>query len=411
MPLSLFPLSTLLLAVAILLSGHGLQLTLLPIRAKGMGWSTEAIGSTASGYYLGFVLGCVVVPSIVARVGHIRAFTVMGALATLALLGAGLFDNLFAWLTLRFGTGFAFSGLYMVIESWLSEASTREKRGSVLATYTMISLLGMVLGQAFLMLADPAGLELFVIGAGLICLATIPVGLTRMTLPLPLPHTRFRPVVLLRASRVAVVCAFLGGLVTGAIWAVGPLVGPAFGLEGGAVGALMSAAILGGALSQLPVGRLSDRTDRRFVIAGLLASGVAVSICGWLFAPTSTPALFVVMFCIGAVSMPVYALCIATASDNSDVPLIEIASSILIMNSLGAIVSPLLVSPLMTRFGGKGFFMYLLACFVLAALWAFYRIIVVERPRTHEHTFEMVPETTPVVVTLSADQGTLREKR
>ncbi len=398
---TLFKLGTLLLAVAILLSGHGLQLTLLPIRADSLGWTTSAIGITASAYFGGFVVGCIRIPGIVARIGHIRAFMVMAALATLALLGAGLLNSFAAWLVLRFATGFAISGLYMVIESWLSEACTRKNRGSVLAVYTVICLLGMVLGQGMLALADPDTLDLFAIGAAVLCLAILPIGLTRMTAPHPLPETRFDPRVLLRASRVAVVCALLGGLVTGSVWAVGPLVGRSFGLEGGAVGGLMSAAITGGALSQLPVGRLSDRVDRRVVIAGLAAIGLVVSVGGWLLSAASTYALFGSMFLVGACSMPIYALCIATASDNTDMPLIQVGSGILIMNSIGSIVGPLFVAPLMTWQGGRAFFLYVAVCFGLAASWTLYRIVRVDRPQTHEHPFEPVPRTTPVVLELS----------
>ncbi|MFT5291711.1 MAG: MFS family permease [Planctomycetota bacterium] len=403
MTATLFRLGTLLLAVAILLMGHGLQLTLLPIRADSLGWTTSAIGITGSAYFSGLVVGCIVIPGIVARIGHIRAFMVMGALATLALLGAGLLSDFTAWLVLRFATGFAFSGLYMVIESWLSEASTRDNRGSVLAIYTVICLVGMVLGQGLLALADPDTLDLFAIGAGLLCLAIIPIGLTRMTAPHPLPNARFDPQVLLRASPVPVVCALLGGLVTGSVWAVGPLVGRSFGLEGGEVGGLMSATIIGGALSQVPVGRLSDRVDRRFVIAGIAVVGVAVSIGGLLLSGGSSYALFGAMFLVGACSMPIYALCIATASDNTDMPLIQIGSGILIMHSVGSIIGPLIVAPLMTSQGGSAFFLFVAVCFGLAAVWAVYRIVLVDRPQTHEHTFEAVPKTTPVILELSQE--------
>jgi MFS family permease len=393
MTATLFKLSTLLLAAAILLCGHGLQLTLLPIRAEGLGWTTSAIGITASAYFGGFVVGCVVIPGIVARIGHIRGFMVLGALATLALLGAGLLDHFAAWLVLRFATGFAFSGLYMVIESWLSEASTRDNRGSVLAIYTVICLLGMALGQGLLGLADPGALDLFVIGAALLCLAIIPIGLTRMTAPHSLPVARFDPRVLLRASPVALVCALCGGLVTGPVWGVGPLVGSSFGLEGGAVGGLMSTAIIGGAFSQFPVGRLSDR----------VAVGVAVSVGGWLLSAESSYALFGAMFLVGACSMPIYALCIATACDNTDMPLMQIGSSILIMNSIGSIIGPLIVAPLMTSQGGSAFFLYVAVCFGLAVLWTAYRIVRVDRPQTYEYTFEALPKTTPVILELSQE--------
>jgi MFS family permease len=392
---------TLLLAVAVLLVGHGLQLTLLPIRAETLGWSTNAIGLTGSAYFLGFVVGCLTIPSVVATVAHIRTFMVMAALATIALLGAGLFDSVWAWLGLRFTTGVAFAGLYMVIESWLSEAAPTERRGGVLAVYSMISLLAMVLGQSFLGLAPPDDLRLVMGAALLLALAIVPIGLTRMTAPHPIPHIRFSPRVLAQSSRVAVVCVFFSGLVTGALWGIGPLVGRAFGLESGDIGLMMAVAIFGGALAQFPVGRLSDHTDRRFVIAGLLLLGALVSVVGWLFSAVSTAMLFGCMFAIGFASMPIYALSIATASDNSSLPLIQIASGILIMNSFGSILGPVLVAPMVGQMGGAGFFLFAAIGLGLGALFALHRISVVERPRRHQQKFMAVPKTSIVAAGLA----------
>jgi MFS family permease len=382
---TLLRISTPLLAAAILLCGHGLQLTLLPARAELLGWSLTTIGLTGSFYFLGFVLGCLVIPGIVATVAHIRTFHVMAAIATLAVLLAGLIESTAAWLILRFGTGFAFAGLYMVIESWLSHVAPEQSRGAVLAAYTTICLTSMMAGQWFLMLYDAAGHELFMIAAALLCLAILPVGLTRLPPPPPLPGTRFSPKVLLRASRVALVCAFLGALVTGAIWTMGPLVAAAFDLTSAEVGGMMSTILLGGIVSQFPVGYLSDRTDRRIVIAGLLVFGAIAALVGWLLAHDSR---------------------IATASDNSSIPLIEIASGILVMNSLGSILSPITLAPMLNTFGPSSFFLFVLACLSLAATWTIFRIVVVERPKTHDHA-PVLPRTTPVVAGLypASDEG------
>lgn len=397
--------STLLIAVAILLVGHGLQLTLLPMRAEALGWSTTAIAVTGSAYFLGFVAGCLVIPSIVAQVAHIRTFMVMAAVATVALLGLGIFDVLGVWLGLRFSTGFAFAGLYMVIESWLGEAAPPERRGGILAVYSMISLLAMMLGQSFLGLAPADDLELLMGAALIMGIAIIPIGLTRMTAPQPIPRVRFSLRVLARASRVAVVCAFFGGLVTGSFWSVGPLVGRALGLDGAGIGAMMAVAITGGALAQFPVGRLSDHTDRRFVIAGMFSLGMVLCGLGWWYAAASTGTLYLVMFFVGATTMPLYSLCIATAADNTEVPLIQVASGILIVNSLGSIMGPLMVSPLVARMGGEGFFVFALMSLALGAAWALYRISVVERPKHHEHRFVAVPKTSIVATELVTESA------
>lgn len=395
--------TALLLSVGILLTGHGLQLTLLPVHAQALGWSTYAIGLTGSLYFLGFVLGCIVIPRIVTSVGHIRTFMVMGAIATIALLAAGLWPNLLAWLVFRGATGFAFAGLYMVIESWLSEVSPREQLGRVLATYTMIALLGMVLGQALMGIGSPLALDLFILGAILLCLAIVPVGLARVASPIQLPSLRFRPSVLLRASRISVVCALFAGLVTGSFWSLGPVVGRAFGLEAGAIGAMMGIGILGGALAQIPVGRWSDHTDRRLVIGIIMLAGAIVALLGALFAAKSTTLFYVAIFFIGATTMPIYALCIAHASDNTDIPLVEVTSGVLVVHSIGSIVGPIIVATLLDSLGPSSYFSYVLVCLTVASIWTFNRRFVVERGHEHAPPMNILPRTTQVVATLSSD--------
>jgi MFS family permease len=147
---------------------------------------------------------------------------------------------------------------------------------------------------------------------------------------------------------------------------------------------------------------LSDRTDRRAVIAGLSSLGVVCTAVGWMFAAHSTAALFAVMLLLGATTMPVYALCIVTAADRAEVPLIQIASGILVVNSFGAIIGPMLAAPLMAAFGGEGFFLFSGCCMALGAAWAWFRVAVADRPRHHEHAFVAVPRTSIVATELAA---------
>ena len=111
----LITVTALLASVAILLVGHGLQLTLMPLYAVELGWAPDLIGYTGSSYFLGFVVGCMTVPPLVSRVGHIRVFAVLIALATAALLFIGMVDQLWFWLLARGLSGWAFAGIYMVI--------------------------------------------------------------------------------------------------------------------------------------------------------------------------------------------------------------------------------------------------------------------------------------------------------
>jgi len=238
--------STLLLSVGILLVGHGLQMTLAPLFAGELGWSAREIGYTGSAYFAGFMLGCLTIPRLVARVGHIRVFAVLAALASAAVLLLGLFQTLELWIFARALTGWAFAGLYMVIESWLNERSGGPHRGAVISVYTIITLAAIAVGQLVvgLQLDFP---KLTVIAAIIFSLGVIPVGLTHR-IPPPIEPVSFRLKEVFDASQVAVVAAFVSGLVTSGIWALGPVVAAAMGMANNQIGLFMAATIIGGAV-------------------------------------------------------------------------------------------------------------------------------------------------------------------
>ena len=86
---TLKPVTALLISVAILLTGQGLQGTLLPIRATLETFSTISVGIMGAAYFLGFTIGCLLGAELVKRVGHIRVFLAMTAIAsTTALIHA-----------------------------------------------------------------------------------------------------------------------------------------------------------------------------------------------------------------------------------------------------------------------------------------------------------------------------------
>lgn len=387
--------TALLLSVGILLVGHGLQLTLVPLYADHLKWAPDIIGYIGTAYFSGFIAGCLTIPRLVARAGHIRAFGVLASTATAALLVVGIFKLVLVWIVARFATGWCFAGLYMVIESWLNERTGPEQRGGVLSVYTVISLVAMCIGQAFIGLGI-AYLQLVMLGALIISLGTIPVGLTRSPAPAPIPAVNFRLREVYNGSHVAVVGAFCGGFVTGGFWSLGPVVARAQHLSSKEIGMFMAITILGGAVFQLPIGRISDRTDRRLVILGVALVGLVACI----FAPMATALdarlLFVLMFIFGGTTFPMYSLCLAHANDNIRLPLMDIASVILLMNSIGSAIGPLIVSRLMpyTQFG-----LFIVAGTVLGSLaaWTAWRVRLHGVARKFFAPFANVPRTTPNV--------------
>jgi MFS family permease len=276
MPQAVGPLSALLLGVAILFFGNGLQSVLLPVRASIEAFATTSIGLIASAYSVGFVIGCLSMPHIVRRVGHIRTFAVCAAIAASVVLLMVLVVHPLVWIALRALSGVCFAGLFMVIESWLNERATSTTRGQILAVYMVINLTAVTLGQMILPLGNPAAFSLFALTAIAITLALVPISLTTSSAPQPLREVRLRLRRLYAMSPVGVVGGFFVGLANGAFGGLGVVFARDVGLSITGIALFMSASLVGGALAQLPLGRLSDRTDRRKVMIAVCAFAAVI---------------------------------------------------------------------------------------------------------------------------------------
>ncbi len=347
--------ASLLLSTGILLLGHGMQLTLLPLRAGHNGMSEFLIGLSASTYFGGFVIGCIGIPLIIARAGHIRSFAVLAAIMISVILALDMLDHWAVWLVLRFMTGIAISGLYTVIESWLNCQASPESRGRILATYTFITLLALAAGQALINVGPVDTSTPFSLAAIFMALAIVPVGMTQRLGPAPLESTRIRFLLLYQRSRTAFWGAVLSGLVTGSFWSLGAVFASKFSSAPSDISLFMIAAILGGALFQYPIGWLSDRIDRRRVLLYLSLASVISAAAVAL--STGKPWFIPAVLFFGATVMPLYSVSLATAADVAGPSeFVEIGTSVLLINALGGAVAPLALGPLMTIFGATALF-------------------------------------------------------
>lgn len=385
---SIFKLSTILFGVAILITGHGLQLAFMPLRVQLLGWTSAQGGLLSSLYFVGFLCGCYVVPRLVARVGHIRCFAVLTSVMAASILSLGLLENYYFWMLLRVVTGFSIVGLYLVIESWLNAEVTNEVRGSVLATYTVIVLSGLAIGQLLLNTSSPDGYSLLILSAMLIVLAAVPVCLTSTTQPRPIPRAAFSPLLVIKTSRAAALGSLIAGLISGSIYGLGAIYGSQVGLGVASISIMMALAITGGALAQLPLGKMSDRIDRRLVILGCMVFGTVVAAAA-LILPHSMA--FLVMFLFGASVMPIYALSLALASDNAkEGNFMEVGTGLMMTNAAGSVIGPLLTSQLMYRFGPSYFFISNLCILFVGAILVVITIRTKTAAKEHPSDFALV---------------------
>lgn len=353
----LSPIAALLIAVAILVMGNGLQQTLLPVRASLEEFAPLQIGLMGSAYYLGFVFGCVRGGWLIQRVGHIRTFAALTAIASTVALLHVLSVEPYIWTLMRALTGFCFAGLYLVIESWLNDKADNANRGFVMGIYTMVNLSVIVAGQMMLTLADPQEFALFALASILVSLASVPVALTMSPQPAPLARARLRPLRLYRISPVGVVGVFLVGVTNGAFWALGPAYAEGLGADIDEIAIFMSIAVAGGALAQWPAGRLSDRFDRRYVIIGGCGFAMLAAVGLVLLGDAGGWSGAALAFLFGAAALPLYALCAAHAFDFVDrADFVEAASGLLLANGLGSVIGPLVAAAAMDATDPTGLF-------------------------------------------------------
>lgn len=362
--------AVILLSTLVYLVGNGLLTTLIPVRAHLEGFPTIAIGVIGSAYFAGFVLGCFTGPRWLARVGHIRTFAVCAGLCAAATLIQSIAVSEPAWILMRALFGFAAANIYMTLESWLNDCTSNRWRGTVFAAYLAVNFAGLMIGQLLFATARPSSFVLFAMACVFYALCLIPVGLADLKQPAPAPVPVLKPLKIFRLSPVGVAGCIAVGLANNAVWTLAPVYAQVQGLSGGNIALFMAAFTLGGMLVQLPVGKLSDHLDRRWVIAGtcLLATVAGVLIAR--FGSHDKTAMLATIGGFGVLMLPLYALSVAHANDRMPrQSFVEASATLLLINSVASVIGPTFAAAVMDHFGAPSLFLFTAA--VHAAMLVF----------------------------------------
>ena len=366
----------LLLGIALIMLGNGLQGTLLGVRATLEGFGTGTTGLVMTGYFLGFLTGSAVVPRLLAGVGHIRVFAALASLASGAALLHTVFVTPLSWFMIRVVTGFCFAGLYVVAESWINDAATNKTRGQLLSVYMIMVMGGMGSGQLLMNLYDPLGFELFVLVSVLVSFALIPITLSVGRAPVFEAPEPIGVRALFRASPLGVAGAFLIGIAHGALFAMGPVYGVETGLAVDRLSLFIAMVLFGGLVLQWPIGWLSDRFDRRKVIVALAWTATGAAFVAGAGGIDSYAVLIASTALIGGTSMPLYALSSAHTNDHLTSRQIVAASATLVLvGGLGLTMGPLLAASLMRLTGPSGLFWLLAVVHGCIGAYGLYRMV------------------------------------
>ena len=366
---------TLFFGLLLISAGNGLQVVLLGTGANDAGFSNIATGIVMSGYFAGIFVGSIFVPPVLARVGHVRVFGAMAAIASSAVLVHALLLEPALWTSMRFASGFSFDGMYIVCESWLNEKATNETRGQLLSLYMIVNMAGMGIGQMMISLGQTGNSSLFLLASVMVSIAVVPILITASAAPSFEAPERVSFRRLIQVSPLAVVGMALVGIVISMIFGMGSFYGRSIGLNNTEIGYFMSSITVGTLLLQYPVGRLSDKFDRRAVILGASIIAAISVLVASLFGKADFGLLLLTMVVFGGLSFSLYSLFIAHANDFlPPSQMVAMSSGLLMVNGAGAVVGSPLVATIVEAIGTRGFMPTIAAILFLLSGFVMYRM-------------------------------------
>jgi MFS family permease len=340
------------LATLLMVLAAGLLTTYLGLRLAAIDVSKIWIGAMMSAYYLGLVAGSKIGHRLIARVGHIRAFVATAGIVTASALGHALIDDLNVWLLLRLMVGICMMCQYMVLESWLNEQADSKNRGTVFASYMIVSYLGLVLGQGAMSLNPELTIKPLLLVAICFALCIVPLALTRRIHPQPMRPAPLKIKAFWLKVPQSLTTIAMAGMIVGSFYGLAPAFAAAQGMNTEQVAAYMAATVVAGLLAQWPMGKLSDRIRRsRLIRTNTVILGVLVLAMALL--PLSGYLQLAFTFCFGILAFTLYPLATAMANQHIEQDeRVALSATILLTFGLGASTGPLIASAFM-QFGGS----------------------------------------------------------
>lgn len=402
-PAPVIAIASVVVSMALIAVGNGLMFAYIPVRLGVEHFDPTWAGLIITGLSAGGLAGCILTGPLVRRVGHARAFMVLSALIALsnAAIGAGTYPLL--WIAARALYGFAICGLFIVAQSWLNDAVANAIRGRVMAVFYVAYVAGLGVGYALLAAVDIATAEAPLIGIAFTALSILPVGMTRLAQP---PPPQAATVALGRAWRISPVgvagMLAVGGL-SMAIAGFAPIHATAKGYSQADVALLLSAMPVGTLILQIPLGWISDRTDRRYVLAGAAALATVAGLLAIGFDGGALMVLVVIYVIWDGASESIYSLASAHAADRAGKDdMVALSSSLLFAWSLSGFIVPGIVTALSAVYGTQAFIYVAIVIATVFCLFVLWRVATTRAvPATETGSFAPMSAQAPLPVELA----------
>ncbi|MTI09458.1 MFS transporter [Curvivirga aplysinae] len=391
------------LGLSFIMLGNGMQGTLIGIRMKLEGFETSITGLIGTGYFLGYLIGAIIIPFFIRRVGHIRIFGALASLASISILVHAVVIDPWVWFFMRLITGLAYAGLYVVCESWVNEASSNENRGKMMSVYMLVMMGSVTVATLALNLGDPNSFELFTLVSVMISLSVIPILTSVSPAPSFEQSENATVKMVYTVSPLGVVGMFLTNFGLGSAFMLGAIYAANIGLSIQETTFMITAYMGGTLISQWPIGWLSDRLDRRKVLAGVaLASAVAAAATTQFVEPGWQ--MYLAFLVLGGLSQPLYSLCIAHTNDYLNPAQMVAASGTMVMiGGVGALLGPAIVGYTMEFWGDAFYLLTPGAAFTIIFVFALYRMTQRASIPVEEQADHVILSPNPLSAVLNPD--------
>jgi MFS family permease len=383
--------ASLILAVMLLQAAAGILSVSTPLALDYMGASALGVGVVAAVFSAGFMLGAWFAPDVVRQIGHIRAYSAAAAIYAAGILGMGLFFDPVGWGPLRFAQGAASAIMFTAAESWIADSTPRSKRGGVMGMYQLLLKLAMSAGPLLVVEHAADDIRPFLWAGLLMVLAVIPLCATRRAQPVLPDREAISFASMLRISPAALTGAIVAGVANTGVTSQLPLY--AKDLQPGAAGAsaatLYIAAMIGGTVTQWPAGLISDRIDRRLVVATLAAIALAACIALFMTAGHVSFSVTVALSALwGAGALSFYSVSAAHATDRTEPGRIaSVMSGMLFVWAAGSVAGPVITGLTAdTQLGQPGVFAVVAVFYFVLMASNLWRVSVKTRPEASHRT-------------------------
>lgn len=363
----ILPISSLFLSITFLAIGYGIMITYIGVYLKQAGASSFSIGLINSAFFLGAIASSIFSQKIISTIGHIRSFASFAALMVIAFLLHSVYLNEFFWGFLRLISGFSFYALLIIVESWLNEKSSNSQRGQILAIYTIIFYLSTALGQLFLTIPKDSEFFVFTVGSVLVLFSLITIAMTRIKEPILKPFEQYSFPKLYSIVPLALTGSFIGGFFVGSFFTMLPLTILHKFDSTTILSIFMSLTLIGGLVSQWPIGKLSDKYGRRKLIAfcGFFTAFVSLL---FIIVPELNSYYYILALLLGVTIFAIYPLSLARANDELDEnkDMVEISRALLFAYGAGSFIAPIILGIIFTFLNYEAiFFIYITIGFFL----------------------------------------------